>query len=244
MLHRIFLPRILLIDIETVPLNRDYNLLPSKLRKHWKRKASLLKNVDNKSLSELFNLKAGIYAEFGKIVCISVGKLQFENGIISLLRVKSIYNSNEGDLLRSFVELIANVDEKSILFCGHNIKEFDIPFICRRLLINNIEIPKSLKLYGKKPWETKHLIDTMELWRFGDYKHYTSLSLLTFLMGVKSPKEDIDGSMIRDVYFENNDLIRIVKYCERDVLATCQVLLRYMNLPLLEDGQMLSLTFS
>jgi DNA polymerase elongation subunit (family B) len=191
-------------------------------------------------LADTFNDKAGIYAEFGKIICISVGFLtKSTDGSAPIMRLKSYANHIEKNLLEDFSELLNkyfnNPDKFAI--CGHNIKEFDVPYICRRMLINQLPFPKLFDIAGKKPWETKHLLDTLEMWKFGDNKNYTSLKLLTALFEIPSPKDDIDGSDVARVYWEDRDLDRIAVYCEKDVLATAQLYLRFKRLPLLKSEQ-------
>ena len=155
-------------------------------------------------------------------------------------RVKSFFGKDETELLIQFVDLLeTSFEKKSTLLCGHNIKEFDVPYIARRLLINNLQLPKSLNLMGKKPWEVPHL-DTLELWKFGDYKHFTSLKLLTEVLGIPSPKDDIDGSQVRDVYYEENNLNRIKSYCEKDVVAVAQVLLKLSHKDLLSVQEIIA----
>ena len=201
---------------------------------YWKRNQDifLLRRNDPDSTPDQMYKSAGIYAEFGKIVCISCG---FNNGIE--FRIKSFYGDDEKILLEEFAELLnKHYSGSRFLLCAHNGKEFDFPYIARRMIIHGISLPSKLSLFGKKHWEIPH-IDTMELWRFGDFKHYTSLKLLAHVLGVPSPKEDIDGSMVRDVYYEENDLERIVKYCERDVVTVAQVFLRLRNEELLKEDE-------
>jgi 3'-5' exonuclease len=223
-----YLKEILFIDIETVPVAREYNDLTKGLQHEWQRKAKLIKNVPegNADPASLFAEKAGVYSEFAKVVCIGFGSLhQHENGW--KMRLKSLTNEDEKVLLNSFCEVLAkfSAHHKNLLFCGHNIKEFDMPFLCRRMVINNIRLPSSLDTSGKKPWEVSHL-DTMELWRFGDYKNFTPLSLLAEVLGIPSPKSDLDGSMVGNVYWQEKDLARIGSYCLQDVLTTAKVYLR------------------
>ena len=174
-------------------------------------------------------------AEFGKIICISVGYFVERDGNKEL-RITSFFNDDEKEVLLEFKNLLDNhFNKKAHILCAHNGKEFDFPYIARRMVVNEIAIPKQLNLFGKKPWEIPHL-DTMELWKFGDYKHYTSLKLLTHILNVPSPKQDIDGSEVGKVYYKEKDLKRIVEYCERDTVAVAQLLLRFNNLPLLNDN--------
>ncbi len=222
------LKHILFLDIETVPLTDDYNTLTEGLQKEWSRKAAFLRKKveENSEDSMLFTENAGVFSEFGKIVCIVVGSMRKDDDVWNL-RLKSLANDDEKVLLNDFKELIVKFGYyyTDIIFCGHNIKEFDIPFICRRMVINGIELPNMLQLSGKKPWEVNH-IDTLELWKFGDHKHYTSLNLLAEILGIPSPKDDMDGSMVGKVYWQEKDLARIAKYCTFDVLTTARVFLR------------------
>ena len=182
-----------------------------------------------------FYERAGIWAEFGKIICISVGYFNFK-GEQRSFRITS-YHGEEPNILKQFKQLLMDhFGQAKHLLCAHNGKEFDFPYIARRMIINGIDLPYKLDLFGKKPWEVPHL-DTMELWKFGDYKHYTSLKLLAHVLGIPSPKEDMDGSMVKDVFYEDNDLDRIISYCELDVVTTAQVFLRLRNDDLLSDGE-------
>ncbi len=202
----------------------------------WRHKATRLKGTGEKSVEELFE-RAGIYSEFGKIICISVGIIRNTTDS-RIFRVKSFFGDNENKLLQNFVKMIDWFAEKNpkIRLAAHNGKEFDFPFIARRMIINNIQIPEILNTVGQKPWEVMHL-DTMELWKFGDYKSYTSLKLLTAVLDIKSPKDDIEGSQVGKVYWQDKNLHRIVKYCEKDVVAIAQIMLRYKFLPLLKSNE-------
>jgi uncharacterized protein YprB with RNaseH-like and TPR domain len=229
------LQNILFLDIETVPQAPDYSLLDDTWKKLWDYKSNSLKRVEEDTPETLYN-RAGIYAEFGKVICISCGFFRFEGGDISF-RLKSFYGDDEKILLKEFCEtLTRHFNKTENLLCAHNGKEFDFPYLCRRLIINTIPIPDILNISGKKPWEVKHL-DTMELWKFGDYKSYTSLNLLANVLGIPTPKDDIDGSMVREVYYKENDLERIATYCQKDVVTTAQILLRMSNQPLIELNQ-------
>jgi uncharacterized protein YprB with RNaseH-like and TPR domain len=186
---------------------------------------------------EAFYDRAGIWAEFGKIVCISVGYFQVK-GDIRNFRVTSFFGE-EKQLLKDFNNLLNNhFSGPHYVLCGHNIKEFDIPFIARRMIINGVSLSGKLNLFGKKPWEIPHL-DTMELWKFGDFKHFTSLKLLSKMLGIPSSKDDIDGSQVGDVYYKEKDIDRIVTYCEKDVVAVAQVMLRFRNEDLLIPDEIL-----
>jgi hypothetical protein len=187
------------------------------------------KYTDETSVAEAFANSAGIYSEFGKIVCISVGFIYFK-GLEMHFRTKSFAGDNEKTILDDFAQLLTKFcTTKEHTLCGHNIKEFDIPYICRRMLINGISLPSVLQISGKKPWEIS-FIDTLELWKFGDYKNYTSLKLLTAIFGIPTPKDDIDGSQVAGVYYKEKDIERIAVYCQKDVVATTQVFLRIHNI--------------
>lgn len=225
---------ILFIDIETVPQADSYEALDIKWKKLWDKKAARL--AQNDETPEQLYARAGIYAEFGKIVCISVGFIAQQNEGKGL-RIKSFYGDDEKSILKDFCELLdQNYYAKSHFLCAHNGKEFDFPYIARRMIIHNIELPYKLNLFGKKPWEVTHL-DTLELWKFGDYKTYTSLKLLTNVLGIPSPKDDIDGSEVYKVFYEDNDIDRIINYCEKDTIAVAQILLRLRGDELLHDNE-------
>ena len=244
MINHIDIANVLFLDIETVSAQASYNKLDENFKPLWEIKAkSALRKYDEaleeEELEQAYLDKAGIYAEFGKIVCISVGVVYRDKDKKLKIRLKSFANEDEALLLKEFAQLVEqhyNNTNKNFL-CGHNIREFDIPFICRRMIVNQLALPNALNLAGKKPWETKHLLDTLELWKFGDYKHYTSLKLLAAVLGFPSPKDDIDGSNVGKVFWEEKDLDRIAIYCEKDVLATAQLFLRYARMPLLEEEQ-------
>lgn len=232
MLDNIKPENILFIDIETVPQCDGYDKVDDRLQKLWDKKAAYFLK-DDESPADVYQ-RAGIYAEFGKIVCISAGVIHYVKGEMHF-KVKSFANQDEKRLLMEFADMLNNFMSKSPdrNICGHNAKEFDLPYIARRMLINGLKLPQSLNIAGKKPWEVKFL-DTLELWKFGDYKHYTSLNLLTAIFNIPSPKDDIDGSQVAQVYYKENDLDRIAIYCEKDVLATAQLLLRFMGVSLIE----------
>ncbi|NJB81308.1 3'-5' exonuclease [Wenyingzhuangia aestuarii] len=221
---------ILFLDIETVPLYATFNEVPEIEKELYAHKTAY-KRGDAISTEEFYN-NAGIWAEFGKIVCISVG--YFVN---KQLRITSFASDNEKQLLLDFKNLLEGYFNKpSHILCGHNAKEFDFPFIARRMVILGVALPNQLNLVGKKPWEIPHL-DTLEMWKFGDYKHYTSLKLLTYILGIPSPKGDIDGSRVGEVYYKEKDLPRIVRYCEQDVLALARVYLKFTNQELITDDE-------
>lgn len=241
------LHRILFFDIETASATPDYLGMDSELQALWDHKSAYwLKSVDDPAdpavFADLYSKKAGIYAEFGRVVCISMGFLILDKGEIKELRLNSFSGSDESVILKEFSQLLEKYfgDPASSFLCGHNIREFDVPYLSRRMIINGLRLPRMLDIAGKKPWETTHLIDTMELWKFGDYKNYTSLKLLAHVLGIPSPKDDIDGSMVSKVYWEENDLERIKNYCEKDVKTTVQVFLRLKNLKMVEEEKIRS----
>jgi hypothetical protein len=232
MLENIDLQQILVLDIETVPQYPTFKELPADYQELWDLKTRFQRR-DGETAAEFYS-RGGILAEFGKIICISVGIFSNKTETLTL-RVKSFYGDEEKELIQSFIELLKKQAD-SLILCAHNGKEFDFPYLCRRMLINGLEIPVQLNIHGKKPWEIMHL-DTMDLWKFGDYKNYTSLKLLAAVFNIPSPKDDIDGSMVHKVYWEDNDLERIRVYCEKDVITTAQILLKFKSLPLLSNDQ-------
>ena len=236
MLQNIDLHNILFLDIETVPETADYTNL-SKIKKElFTKKTEYQRKAEDISPKDFYD-RAGIWAEFGIIICISVAFFTEDNKR-QKLRVTSFYG-DETELLTNFKNLLdTHFNKPKHLLCAHNGKEFDFPYIARRMIIRGIELPDKLNLFGKKPWEVSHL-DTLDLWKFGDYKHYTSLQLLTAILDIPSPKDDIDGSQVAEVYYKEKNLKRIVKYCEKDTLAVAQVLLRYQNKPILSDEDIL-----
>ncbi len=234
MIRHIDLTKILILDIETVPQYASYNELPERWKELWIKKSAILKKEENQTPEDIYN-RAGIYAEFGKIVCISCGFFS-SSGREYQFRVKSFYSHNEAELLTSFCNMIErHFSDAGNSLCAHNGKEFDYPYIARRCLINGIEIPHILNTAGKKPWEV-NLLDSMELWKFGDYKSFTSLDLLAACFDVPTPKDDIDGSMVWQVYWLDKDLERIKTYCQKDVVTVANVLLKFRNEELLIDS--------
>jgi uncharacterized protein YprB with RNaseH-like and TPR domain len=237
MLKRINLESILFLDIETVPLFENHEQLDEVSQSLWEQKTNYQRKEEY-TPSEFYD-RAGIWAEFGKIICISVGYFVFKDDVRNF-RVTS-FHGEEVHLLNEFKTLLeTHFNKPKHLLCAHNGKEFDFPFIARRMIINKIDIPFKLNLFGKKPWEVPHL-DTLELWKFGDYKTFTSLKLMTHVLGIPSPKDDIDGSDVFRVYYEENDLDRIISYCEKDTIAVAQILLRLRNEEILEEDEILSI---
>lgn len=233
MIKTLKLENILFLDIETVPEYPNYEELSGSAKELWELKTQYQRK-DSYSAEEFYD-RAGIWAEFGKIICISVGFFSFKNGERKF-RVKS-FSGDEIKILEDFKALLdTHFNFPHHLLCAHNGKEFDFPYISRRMIINGIEIPNKLNLFGKKPWEVAHL-DTMELWKFGDYKNYTSLKLLAHVLGIPSPKDDIDGSDIFRVYYEEENLDRIITYCEKDTVTVAQIILKLRGESLLEESE-------
>jgi len=224
MLKEYKIENILFLDIETVPLYPDFESMPEKYRYFWDKKSAYFRD-DEETAADVYQ-RAGIYAEFGKIICISVGLVWYQDNQ-RRFRIKSFYGDNEKDFLPGFIDMLNKMSERDESYlCAHNGKEFDFPYIARRILINGLQIPEMLEVAGKKPWEVSFL-DTMQLWKFGDFKNYTSLDLLSYIFDIPTPKDDIDGSMVAEVFYREQDLKRIVQYCEKDVLAIAQLFLRY-----------------
>lgn len=233
MLSKLKLEYILFLDIETVPEVEHFSDLSSEKQDLWAQK-SQYQRKDDFSPEEYYH-RAGIWAEFGKIICISVGYFAPEETSRSF-RITTI-SGKEDSILKQFKSLLeTHFNHPKHLLCAHNGKEFDFPYIARRMLIHNIKLPSKLNLFGEKPWEVPHL-DTLELWKFGDYKHYTSLKLMTNVLDIPSPKDDIDGSEIFSVYYNDNDIHRIIDYCQKDTLAVAQILLRLRGEALLEQHE-------
>jgi len=240
MLDNIKVEDVLFLDIETVPGSSSYEMLDPVFQRLWEKKSKQFRSPEQEA-GDVYE-RAGIYSEFGKIICISVGVFKEINPFI--FRLKSFFGNDEKKLLSDFSGMLSKFCKihREAILCAHNGKEFDYPYIARRMIINGMIIPEILDNAGKKPWDVK-LLDTMDLWKFGDYKNYTSLDLLTSVLGIPTPKDDIDGSMVAGVYYVENDLERIVRYCEKDVLAIGQVLLRFMNMPKISDDKIESVTF-
>lgn len=226
------LENLFLIDIETVSQKSSYDLLGDEWKTLWFDKISKLL-PDDISAESFYSKRAAIYAEFGKVICISFGVFKKEESTFKF-RIKSFYGDDENEILKSFSNTVCRLQTLNNKWCyaGHNIKEFDIPFLSRRMIVNNIQIPSCFDFQNMKPWETP-ILDTLHLWRFGDFKNYTSLKLLAAVLGVPSPKDDIDGSQVGDIYWINNDINRIASYCQKDVLTVANIILRLKNMDIL-----------
>lgn len=216
---------VLFLDIETVPQYSSYDQLPGEWKTLWDLKAQyLVRNKEDETTESVYP-RAGIYAEFGRIVCISCGYIN-GNGPEKKIAIKSFAGDDEKRILFEFSDMIKKwAGDSQKFLCAHNGKEFDFPYLCRRLIINDLSIPSLLNMSGKKPWEVNHL-DTMDLWKFGDFKSYTSLNLLAHSLNIPTPKDDIDGSMVWEVYWKEKNLGRIVTYCQKDVVTVAQIFLR------------------
>ncbi len=246
MIDQIDVTKVLFLDIETVSGQPTFADLDETFQDLWGYKApSVLKRygeeLSPEELAQSYQDRAAIYAEFGKIICISVGAVYRDTDKRLKIRLKSFADRDEKTLLQDFNAMLDQYygDVFTHYVCGHNIKEFDVPYLCRRTIVNQLKLPKMLDITGKKPWETKQLLDTMELWKFGDYKSYTSLKLLAGVFGFPTPKDDIDGSQVGNVFWKEDDLDRIARYCEKDVLATAQLFFRYQRKPLLAEDQVI-----
>ena len=230
---------LIVIDIETASVSASFTLLEEKWQELWEEKTVRIL-PQGLTADEFYPQRAGVMAEFSKIVCISIGYFIREQNL--KIRVKSFYGHDEKKILTDFLQTVSKIESfnNNWCFAGHNIKEFDIPFICRRLLVNNMRIPPYLDFQNMKPWET-NIVDTFQYWRFGDYKNFTSLKLLAAAMGVPSSKDDIDGSMVGELYHNGSDeereinLKRIAKYCQKDVVTTANIILRFKNAPIINE---------
>lgn len=236
------LTELLLLDIETVPALPSFRDMDPGWQALFSDKIS--KTVpEDMDPEEIYRKRAGILAEFGKIICISTAFFYETDEGLPALKMKSIYGHDEVEILRIFTDLCNKMYQhnRNFQFGGHNIREFDIPYICRRLLISRLPLPEYLQLHDKKPWEVR-MFDTLNWWKFGDNKNYVSLHLLANVLGIPTSKSDIDGSMVQDVYYRENNLPRIVAYCQQDVVVTANVILRFKNLPLLTSDRVTVVT--
>ncbi|MEC5157338.1 3'-5' exonuclease [Chryseobacterium sp. MP_3.2] len=228
MIQHVPIEKVLFLDIETVPEFGNWTDVDDTSQKLWDKKTKMQRK-DDFSAEEFYKERGGIMAEFGKIICISVGILEKNEK----LKIKSFYGDDEKILLREFGDIFNRPKLRDVILCAHNGKEFDFPWIARRFLINGMQPPLPFQMFGKKPWEIPHL-DTLELWKFGDYKSFVSLELLAHVFGIPTPKDDIDGSMVASIYYIEKDLFRIVTYCEKDVLTLANVFRRMRQEDLLE----------
>jgi DNA polymerase elongation subunit (family B) len=241
MIDQLDLNNVLVFDIETVSQHRQFADLEPKMQALWELKHERIGGEEQEP-GDSYE-RAGIYAEFGKVICISVGAFYPKDGKMHFL-TKTFMGKDERALLKGFAKFLEEkYSHPAKQLCGHNIREFDVPYLCRRMIVNGIRLPRILNLYGKKPWEVNHL-DTMQMWKFGDYKSYTSLNLLAAIFGIPTPKDDIDGSMVGQVFWEEDNLERIGRYCEKDVVTSARVLLKLIGSEDLTDDSISSSTFS
>jgi DNA polymerase elongation subunit (family B) len=238
------LQHILFLDVETVSQHKDFDGLDAHGRHLWQQKIGFMARRDDHAwveddFAQSYTDKAAIYAEFGKIIVISAGIISNNDASGPTLRIKSFYGHDEKDILTRFAQVLdKNFNDPNVhVLCGHNIREFDVPYLCRRMTIHQVPLPNLFNITGKKPWEVKYIADTLELWKFGDHKNYTSLDLLAYTLGIPSPKEQMDGSKVGHAYWHDDQLEQIRQYCERDVLTTAQVYLKLNQLPALGEGQ-------
>jgi predicted PolB exonuclease-like 3'-5' exonuclease len=225
---------ILFLDIETVAATDNFQSLDERLKVQWSRKASFLKREEGITDEQLFHQRAGIYAEFGKIICIAVGKVvDTESGELGF-KTKACFGHDEKSVLTEFKAILERLDASTAKLCAHNGREFDFPYLSRRMLVNDLSLPSLLNLSGRKSWEIPHL-DTMELWKFGDYKHYTSLDLLAAIFNIPSSKNGMDGSQVNTVYYQEKDFEKIKRYCLGDVVVLAQLYLRIKGFPLIPE---------
>lgn len=241
------LQHILFLDVETVSQHREFNGMDDHGKHLWQQKIGFMARRDDhawadEDYAQSYKERAAIYAEFGKVIVISAGIITNSEESTQSLRIKSFYGHNEAEVLEAFANILQKnfYDPNVHVLCGHNIREFDIPYLCRRLTVHGIELPYLLNISGKKPWEVKFVADTLELWKYGDHKNFTSLDLLAYSLGIPSPKDVMDGSMVGHAYWEENRLEEIKQYCEKDVVTVAQVWLRLNNMPVLTEGQIVN----
>lgn len=229
------LRNILFIDIETVSQESHLDLLDKRLKKLWLKKASYLQNTDNLSDEDFYLKRASIYAEFGKIICIGIGGIFFDDNQEPTLRIKMIRGETEKDILEQFKTIIEKHKAgANLMLCAHNGKEFDFPYICRRMLVNGISLPRILQVSGRKPWEINHL-DTLDLWKFGDYKHYTPLDLLACIFNLPECKAETSGEQINHIYYVEKNTSRIEEYCAEDVKVLTQLYMKMNSWALIDE---------
>jgi 3'-5' exonuclease len=229
------LRNILFLDIETASQMTDYQQLSDRIKALWDKKVMYLRNDDELSNQEMYFKKAAIYAEFGKVICIGFGGIYFDENEQMCFRVKTIYGHDEAEILQQFKQILEKHKAgNTLMLAAHNGKEFDFPYICRRMLLNNITLPRPLQLSGKKPWEIPH-IDTMEMWKFGDGKQFSSLELLAAIFDVPSSKTEMDGSEVNVAYHHNNELEKIQRYCKQDVIVLAQLYLKLNSLDMIKE---------
>ncbi len=256
-LRSVDLTRVFFVDIETAPGRADFAEHAPRQQQLWttfceKRHAKELEA--GQTPADLF-ARAGLYAEFGQVVCISVGYFRLEADGGLRFYVKSFASTDECEVLHGFATALGerrpygtklamattrehdNPRECGHFLCAHNGREFDYAYLGRRMMICGVPLPKMLDISGYKPWELPHLLDTMDLWKFGDGKGYTALNLLAGVFNIPSPKDDIDGSQVGRVFWTEGQagVERIATYCEKDVITTARVYLHYAGQSALWD---------
>lgn len=233
---------ILFIDIETASGVNTYTTLTENMQKLWLRKARSLMNPLQKPLEDLYFERAALFPEFGRIISIGMGFLFYNKNKELSLKVKTISNKNEKDLLLEFNQFIESTyPSKELSLVAHNGKEFDFPYLCKRMLVHQLVIPKALQLQGKKPWEVVHQ-DTIEWWRFGDKKGYVSLELLAEIMGIGNVKTDLSGDKVNYTFYIEKDLEKIKKYCAEDVITLAQLFLRFNFIDYIQEKNIQRIT--
>lgn len=244
--HMNSMQHILFLDVETVSQQPMFEAMNDHGRNLWKQKIGYMARRDDREWEEddfarSYKDRAAIYAEFGKVIVISAGIITQTDDNILNLRIKSFYGDEERNVLESFASILHKNfhDPNMNVLCGHNIREFDIPYLCRRYSVHGISLPPLLNIAGKKPWEIKYVADTLEMWKYGDHKNYTSLDLLAYTLGIASPKETLDGSKVGHCYWEEKDLEKIKQYCERDVVTVAQVYLKLNNMAVFHQDQVI-----
>jgi len=230
------LKNILFIDIETVSQESHIDLLDERIKKLWLKKASYLHNNDNLSDEDFYLKRSSIYAEFGKIICIGIGGIFFDDNQEPTLRVKMIRGESEAEILEQFRAILEkHKAAANLMLCAHNGKEFDFPYICRRMLVNGITLPRILQVSGKKPWEINH-IDTLDLWKFGDYKHFVPLDLLAILFDIPGSETEVSGELVNDLYYKENDKVKIERYCADQIIVLTQLYMKMNNWSLINEN--------
>jgi 3'-5' exonuclease len=227
---------LLFLDIETVSVEQSFDLLSDRFKKLWKHKASFLKNEESLTVEEQYFDRAAIYSEFGKIIVIGVGFFYWDEAEKLCLKVKTLAAESEKELLQEFKKLLdQRFKSKDLALCAHNGKEFDYPYLCRRMIINGVQLPKALDISGKKPWEVPHY-DTLEMWKFGDKKQFTSLEMLAALFDIESSKTEMSGDEVNETYYIEKNLAKIREYCLEDVVALAQIFLKLNGLEKVESA--------
>ncbi len=240
------LKQMVFIDIETIRGKKTYNDVITEnpaLDDYWQTKHTQIREKEPLSYghiedsAEMYEKMAALYPEWGQIVCISIGQIKFdEDGNPIKFTTKSFSGLYEKILLEEFNETASKIMSKypRMQWVGHNIKGFDMPYIIKRSLINGVRVPNVFHLQKQKPWESQ-LIDTNDVWKFNGWNG-ARLGLLTEILNIPSPKQDMDGKMVSDVFWEDGDLNRISEYCEMDINATANVMLRISGMDIITDA--------